>query len=168
MQKNWTNKKTKSYTYPRKSWTFDDYTTSEIRRAAETGVYDIRGGGSKRKLPHFDDLLFLGASMSRYPLSPARVSLAFMSSCRCLISSAPSHSSSVANLTRSLEHLTTTPLMLKATCLCGVHANNQSWTNPSSNARPRITTPDVYHRTVSFPHQAVCAAAIARLSTFSM
>ena len=50
------------------SWTFDEYTNSEIRRAAETGIYDIRGGGSKRKLPHFDDLLFLGASMSRYPL----------------------------------------------------------------------------------------------------
>ena len=58
----------KNKTYPRQSWTFDEYTNSEIRRAAETGIYDIRGGGSKRKLPHFDDLLFLGASMSRYPL----------------------------------------------------------------------------------------------------
>ena len=66
------SKKTKQYTSPRKSWTFDDYTTSEIRRAAETGIYDIRGGGSKRKLPHFDDLLFLGASMSRYPLEGYR------------------------------------------------------------------------------------------------
>ena len=54
------------------SWTFDEYTNSEIRRAAETGIYDIRGGGSKRKLPHFDDLLFLGASMSRYPLEGYR------------------------------------------------------------------------------------------------
>ena len=35
-------------TVPRKSWTFDDYTNSEIRRAAETGIYDIRGGGSKK------------------------------------------------------------------------------------------------------------------------
>jgi methylamine---glutamate N-methyltransferase subunit C len=59
-------------TYPRISWTFDEYTNSEIRRAAETGIYDIRGGGSKRKLPHFDDLLFLGASMSRYPLEGYR------------------------------------------------------------------------------------------------
>ena len=66
------NKKNKSFTTPRKSWTFDDYTNSEIRRAAETGIYDIRGGGSKRKLPHFDDLLFLGASMSRYPLEGYR------------------------------------------------------------------------------------------------
>ena len=66
------NNKPKQYTSPRKSWTFDDSTTSAIRRAAETGIYDIRGGGSKRKLPHFDDLLFLGASMSRYPLEGYR------------------------------------------------------------------------------------------------
>jgi len=66
------NKKSKNNTIPRQSWTFDEYTNSEIRRAAETGIYDIRGGGSKRKLPHFDDLLFLGASMSRYPLEGYR------------------------------------------------------------------------------------------------
>lgn len=65
-------KQKKIYTIPRKSWTFDDYTNSEIRRAADTGIYDIRGGGSKRKLPHFDDLLFLGASISRYPLEGYR------------------------------------------------------------------------------------------------
>lgn len=59
-------------TTPRKSATFDDYTLSEIRRAAATGIYDIRGGGAKRRLPHFDDLLFLGASMSRYPLEGYR------------------------------------------------------------------------------------------------
>src|ERR687894_1455197 len=59
-------------TTPRKSATFDDYTLSEIRRAAITGIYDIRGGGAKRKLPHFDDLLFLGASISRYPLEGYR------------------------------------------------------------------------------------------------
>ncbi|WP_072391268.1 FMN-binding glutamate synthase family protein [Hyphomicrobium sp. CS1GBMeth3] len=59
-------------TTPRKSATFDDYTLSEIRRAAQTGIYDIRGGGAKRRLPHFDDLLFLGASMSRYPLEGYR------------------------------------------------------------------------------------------------
>ena len=67
-----TKKRIKSITKPRQSWTFDEYTNSEIRRAAETGIYDIRGGGSKRKLPHFDDLLFLGASMSRYPLEGYR------------------------------------------------------------------------------------------------
>lgn len=59
-------------TIPRYSATFDQYTISEIRRAAATGIYDIRGGGSKRRLPHFDDLLFLGASISRYPLEGYR------------------------------------------------------------------------------------------------
>jgi methylamine---glutamate N-methyltransferase subunit C len=59
-------------TLPRKSATFDDYTLSEIRRAATTGIYDIRGAGAKRRLPHFDDLLFLGASISRYPLEGYR------------------------------------------------------------------------------------------------
>jgi glutamate synthase domain-containing protein 2 len=59
-------------TLPRKSATFDDHTLSEIRRAAATGIYDIRGGGAKRRVPHFDDLVFLGASMSRYPLEGYR------------------------------------------------------------------------------------------------
>ncbi len=59
-------------TLPRFSATFDPHTLSEIRRAASTGIYDIRGGGAKRKVPHFDDLLFLGASMSRYPLEGYR------------------------------------------------------------------------------------------------
>jgi glutamate synthase domain-containing protein 2 len=59
-------------TTPRKSPTFDDYSLSEIRRAASSGIYDIRGAGAKRKVPHFDDLLFLGASMSRYPLEGYR------------------------------------------------------------------------------------------------
>lgn len=57
---------------PRESATFDRYTLAEIRRAAATGIYDIRGYGAKRKLPHFDDLLFLGASISRYPLEGYR------------------------------------------------------------------------------------------------
>lgn len=59
-------------TTPRKSALFDDYTLSEIRRAAATGIYDIRGAGSKRAVPHFDDLVFLGASVSRYPLEGYR------------------------------------------------------------------------------------------------
>jgi len=59
-------------TLPRLSATFDPYTLSEIRRAAATGIYDIRGAGAKRPLPHFDDLLFLGASISRYPLEGYR------------------------------------------------------------------------------------------------
>ena len=59
-------------TVPQKSATFTDAVNAEIRRAAATGIYDIRGGGAKRKVPHFDDLLFLGASMSRYPLEGYR------------------------------------------------------------------------------------------------
>jgi glutamate synthase domain-containing protein 2 len=59
-------------TVPRQSWTFSNEINSEIRRAAATGIYDIRGGGAKRRVPHFDDLLFLGASISRYPLEGYR------------------------------------------------------------------------------------------------
>ena len=56
----------------RESATFDRDTIAEIQRAAREGIYDIRGGGAKRRVPHFDDLLFLGASMSRYPLEGYR------------------------------------------------------------------------------------------------
>jgi glutamate synthase domain-containing protein 2 len=56
----------------RESATFDRNVIHEIQRAAETGIYDIRGFGAKRALPHFDDLVFLGASMSRYPLEGYR------------------------------------------------------------------------------------------------
>jgi glutamate synthase domain-containing protein 2 len=59
-------------TPPRRSATFDEHSLAQIRRAAATGIYDIRGFGAKRALPHFDDLLFLGASMSRYPLEGYR------------------------------------------------------------------------------------------------
>jgi len=59
-------------TTPRPSATFDASALSEIRRAAATGIYDIRGAGAKRKVPHFDALLFLGASISRYPLEGYR------------------------------------------------------------------------------------------------
>ncbi|NDV01034.1 FMN-binding glutamate synthase family protein [Pseudoroseicyclus tamaricis] len=59
-------------TLPRYSATFTPEVNAEIRRAAATGIYDIRGGGAKRRVPHFDDLLFLGASMSRYPLEGYR------------------------------------------------------------------------------------------------
>src|SRR6476660_7908726 len=56
----------------RESATFDRPTIAAIPRAAETGIYDIRGWGAQRPLPHFDDLLFLGASMSRSPLEGYR------------------------------------------------------------------------------------------------
>src|SRR5690349_7627015 len=56
----------------RESTTFDRAVIDEIQRAAREGMYDIRGFGAKRRVPHFDDLLFLGASMSRYPLEGYR------------------------------------------------------------------------------------------------
>jgi len=56
----------------RESHTFDRNTIAEIQRAANTGVYRIRGWGAKRAIPTFDDLVFLGASMSRYPLEGYR------------------------------------------------------------------------------------------------
>ena len=56
----------------RESHLFDRTTIAEIQRAAREGIYDIRGFGAKRRLPHFDDLLLLGASMSRYPLEGYR------------------------------------------------------------------------------------------------
>ena len=59
-------------TEPIQSATFTPAVNAEIRRAAATGIYDIRGGGTKRSVPHFDDLLFLGASISRYPLEGYR------------------------------------------------------------------------------------------------
>ncbi len=69
-------KKNKSILTPKTKPIFSQIFTpevnAEIRRAAATGIYDIRGGGSKRRIPHFDDLLFLGASMSRYPLEGYR------------------------------------------------------------------------------------------------
>lgn len=59
-------------TAPIQSATFSNPVNAEIRRSAATGIYDIRGGGAKRRVPHFDDLLFLGASISRYPLEGYR------------------------------------------------------------------------------------------------
>ena len=76
----------------RESATFDRATIAAIQRAADTGVYDIRGWGAKRPLPHFDDLLFLGASVSRYPLR-ATASAAGPTSCWAT-ATRPSRSSS--------------------------------------------------------------------------
>ena len=49
----------KRRTPAKKSVIFNDDVNAEIRRAAATGIYSIRGGGTKRALPHFDDLVFL-------------------------------------------------------------------------------------------------------------
>ena len=58
--------------HQRESHSFDRNAIAEIRRAANTGIYRIRGWGAKRVLPTLDDLVFLGASMSRYPLEGYR------------------------------------------------------------------------------------------------
>lgn len=56
----------------RESASYSRSVIHEIQRAADTGIYDIRGFGAKRRLPSFDDLVFLGASVSRYPLEGYR------------------------------------------------------------------------------------------------
>jgi len=58
--------------HQRESYTYDRNVIAEIRRAANTGIYRIRGWGAKRELPTLDDLVILGASMSRYPLEGYR------------------------------------------------------------------------------------------------
>ena len=54
------------------SATFDRSVIDYVQRASATGLYEIRGLGAKRRVPHFDDLVFLGASLSRYPLEGYR------------------------------------------------------------------------------------------------
>ena len=51
---------------------YDQRIISYIQNAAQQGLYEIRGLGAKRHLPHFDDLVFLGASLTRYPLEGYR------------------------------------------------------------------------------------------------
>ena len=59
--------------HPREeSYTLSRQTIAYIQQAAERGLYDIRGLGAKRQLPTFDDLVFLTASLSRYPLEGYR------------------------------------------------------------------------------------------------
>jgi glutamate synthase domain-containing protein 2 len=56
----------------RPSATFTPAAIAEIQRAATEGLYEIRGFGTKRRVPNFDDLILLGASISRYPLEGYR------------------------------------------------------------------------------------------------
>ena len=56
----------------RPSATFSPQLIVQIHEMARTGRYEIRGGGGKRKAPSFDDLTFLTASASRYPLEGYR------------------------------------------------------------------------------------------------
>src|SRR5882724_6667879 len=51
---------------------FDRKIIDYVHHASATGLYEIRGLGAKRRVPHFDDLVFLGASLSRYPLEGYR------------------------------------------------------------------------------------------------
>jgi glutamate synthase domain-containing protein 2 len=57
---------------PRPSATFPPATVEHIQTMARTGRYEIRGWGAKRRVPNFDDLTFLTASASRYPLEGYR------------------------------------------------------------------------------------------------
>jgi len=52
--------------------TFPPEVIVQIQGMAEVGHYEIRGGGAKRPMPTFDDLVLLTASASRYPLEGYR------------------------------------------------------------------------------------------------
>ena len=54
------------------SHSFPPDVIGQIHEMAELGRYEIRGWGAKRQLPTFDDLVFLTASLSRYPLEGYR------------------------------------------------------------------------------------------------
>ena len=54
------------------SYSFNRDVLDYIQHASEHGLYEIRGLGAKRRLPTFDDLTFLTASASRYPLEGDR------------------------------------------------------------------------------------------------
>ena len=56
----------------RRSGAFPPEVIAQIQRTAAEGHYEIRGWGAKRTLPTFDDLLFLTASLTRYPLEGYR------------------------------------------------------------------------------------------------
>jgi glutamate synthase domain-containing protein 2 len=56
----------------RRSSFFPPEVIAQIQRTAAEGHYEIRGWGAKRTLPTFDDLLFLTASLTRYPLEGYR------------------------------------------------------------------------------------------------
>jgi methylamine---glutamate N-methyltransferase subunit C len=54
------------------SHSFPPEVIGQIHQMAEEGRYEIRGWGTKRSLPTFDDLVFLTASLTRYPLEGYR------------------------------------------------------------------------------------------------
>jgi glutamate synthase domain-containing protein 2 len=56
----------------RPSASFPPQVIAQVHEMARSGRYEIRGAGGKRKVPSFDDLTFLTASASRYPLEGYR------------------------------------------------------------------------------------------------
>jgi len=54
------------------SHSFPPAVIGQIHEMAEAGRYEIRGWGAKRQVPSFDDLVFLTASLTRYPLEGYR------------------------------------------------------------------------------------------------
>jgi methylamine---glutamate N-methyltransferase subunit C len=60
------------WTGTERSHSFPPEVIGQIHEMAEVGRYEIRGWGAKRQLPTFDDLVFLTASLSRYPLEGYR------------------------------------------------------------------------------------------------
>ena len=60
------------WTGTERSYSFPPEVIGQIHEMAEVGRYEIRGWGAKRQLPTFDDLVFLTASLSRYPLEGYR------------------------------------------------------------------------------------------------
>src|SRR5262250_1681670 len=60
------------WTGTERSHSFPPEVIGQIHEMAEVGRYEIRGWGAKRQVPTFDDLVFLTASLSRYPLEGYR------------------------------------------------------------------------------------------------
>jgi methylamine---glutamate N-methyltransferase subunit C len=52
--------------------TFPPQVIADVHALADLGRYQVRGFGARRALPTFDDLVFLTASASRYPLEGYR------------------------------------------------------------------------------------------------
>ena len=57
---------------PATNQSFPPDVIARVHEMADTGQYPIRGLGARRRLPTFDDLVFLTASVSRYPLEGYR------------------------------------------------------------------------------------------------
>src|SRR5579859_1326858 len=64
--------RTLPWTGMERSYSFPPEVIGQVHEMAEVGRYEIRGWGAKRRMPTFDDLVFLTASLSRYPLEGYR------------------------------------------------------------------------------------------------